>query len=316
MFKKIKILISLKNGKVKRLSKSIYEVGKNKIYFIGNDKELNNYLIKYSKKEWVLNRVKKINGLNLLLIQTNKWTLSDLIPTDKFFYSIEKESNVIIHIPHKNIRIPEDFISDYLIKDPLKESIISSDIKVDYLIPNKIYETNLMIFNYSRIFLDVERLPNDELEKEGRGKIYTSSSEGLLLRHLSKENREKIEQIYDSYHEEFKDLILKKFNIYKRNTLIVDLHSFTDYKNTKIDICLGFNDKSSEKKALKMKEVFEKHGFKVSLNYPYSNSIQPIEKIDSVMIEVNKDLYFNKNGYFENEDLISAIDQAIDLFVV
>jgi hypothetical protein len=41
-------------------------------------------------------------------------------------------------------------------------------------------------------------------------------------------------------------------------------------------------------------------------------------KVNSIVkkIEVNKKLYFGENGYFENENLISSIDQAIDLFVV
>jgi len=318
LYKKSRIIASLFKGEefTSLYGSCLFKVGGSRLYFLGDDEELEEYLYSFHDREWARRRVRKVRGMNLMLIQTAQWSIDDLVPLKNFFYSIEERGNIIIHIPHQNIRIPEEYAEDYLIPDPLDEAIKVADLMVGYLIPEKCYETNMMVFNYSRIFLDVERLPDDELEKEGRGKIYTVASDGSLLRHLSREKREKIEKIYDEYHRTFQELTEKVRRKYAEDTLIIDLHSFTDSDDTGIEICLGFNDASSREKAMMMKAIFEDAGFVVGLNTPYSNSIQPVEGVDSVMIEINKKLYLDETGYVRNERLISAIDRSIGLFMV
>ena len=318
LFKKSKTISSLFRGETfKSISGScLFKVGKSRIYFLGDDEELEKYLSMFHGKEWIRRRVKRVKEWNLLLVQTAEWSLDDLIPTENYFYAIRDRGNIIIHIPHNNLRIPEEFVDDYVVPDLLAEAVKVADLMVSYLIPEKIYETNLMVFNYSRIFLDVERLPDDELEKEGRGKIYIVASDGSLLRHLTQNKRERIERIYEEYHRTFRDLVTEVQERFNEDTLIIDLHSFTDANHTGIDICLGFNDTSSRKKASKMKRLFEEAGFTVGMNYPYSNSIQPVDGVDSVMIEINKKLYLDEEGYVNNERLISAIDRAIALFSI
>lgn len=80
-------------------------------------------------------------------------------------------------------------------------------------------------------------------------------------------------------------------------SLIIDCHSFpSDLAD--IDICIGYNDDASkpEQEMIdKATHLFDRAGFKVGLNNPYSNSITPKKPVDykSLMIEVNKRCYMN-----------------------
>lgn len=96
-------------------------------------------------------------------------------------------------------------------------------------------------------------------------------------------------------------------------SLIIDCRSFpSDLAD--IDICIGYNDDASkpEQEMIdKATHLFDRTGFKVGLNNPYSNSITPKKPVDykSLMIEVNKCCYMNEGtlartvGY----DIISGL---------
>ena len=83
-----------------------------------------------------------------------------------------------------------------------------------------------------------------------------------------------------------------------KDSILIDCHSFIAEEDDRwIDVCIGFNDDWSYNKKVVdiVYKTFKKHGYEVSLNKPYANSIAP--KMDfeypSVMIEVNKALYYN-----------------------
>jgi len=150
------------------------------------------------------------------------------------------------------------------------------------------------VFNFSRFVVDVERLYNDEKEKDGQGIIYTcfdgyKRSEGI--------DKDRLLNIWKSY-------CMNLLHQIKKNDVLVDCHSFPSELDKDCDICVGFNDDWSLDSRIVdvIKEEFEGSGYKVKLNSPYSNSLIPLlgyEKAKtnykSVMIEVNKRIYMNES---------------------
>jgi len=160
------------------------------------------------------------------------------------------------------------------------------------------------VFEYSRFVVDVERLYNDEKGKEGQGIIYTNFDG---YKRSEKIDRRKLTNIWETH-------CMKILNRIKENDILIDCHSFPSELDKDCDICVGFNDDwSFDGRIVNLiKEEFEKSGYKVKLNSPYSNSIIPFKGYNvsgisdsgynpsyktnykSVMIEVNKKIYMNE----------------------
>lgn len=152
-------------------------------------------------------------------------------------------------------------------------------------------------FEYSRFYVDVERLEYGPLEKIGQGIVYTDFNE--LHRDVDDFLREHCMRLYESY-------ISRLACFIEKNTLLIDCHSFPSDLSD-VDICIGFNDNNSKPKDEDIeyiKDLFSSHGYKVGINDPYSNSITPKSKFDykSIMIEVNKRCYMNENTLALNAD--------------
>lgn len=228
----------------------------------------------------------------------------------------------IFHIPHSSTKIP-DFSG-------FDESIVESEIDLltDHA-TDKIFDidgVDKIIFPYSRLFCDVERL-DDELEpmfKYGRGFYYTKTDNGGYLRDLNEGNKKIVkEEFYNSHHKKLSLMVkdkLEKFGV----VYIVDCHSFqntplnTDIDKTedRPDICIGTDDIHTPKWMEKHFEMFFKNkNFSVKLNSPYSGTIVPSEfvrneNVKSIMIEINKNQYIDKNGI--NENKINYLNQIIN----
>ena len=233
---------------------------------------------------------------------------------------------LLIHIPHSSLNIPSYFY-DYTLRD--KEYInkfndYMCDKYVDKFVPDNI---NKLVFNYSRIFCDVERYRNDEKEvmfKKGMGVCYTHDNNNKRFIDFDYEYKENIlNNIYDIHHSNLDNLttnIIDKYN----ECYVIDLHSFSDSLVNDLfnicdnpDICLGFNDKNIDLDLLEFtKEFFNNKGYSVKYNYPYEGTIIPNKynndnRVKSLMIEINKRIYidndFNKfkNIMYEYFNLIS-----------
>ena len=147
-----------------------------------------------------------------------------------------------------------------------------------------------VIADYSRFVVDVERLPNDPMEKIGQGILYTDFN-GL---HRTIELEEKLGMIayYMGYIKTLKEML-------NEHSLLIDCHSFPS-DLSELDICIGVNDDWSRPSDFIIDlvvEFFKKEGYKVSINSPYSNSIAPEANFtySSIMIEVNKRVYLNEH---------------------
>lgn len=148
-----------------------------------------------------------------------------------------------------------------------------------------------VIADYSRFVVDVERLPNDPMEKIGQGILYTDFN-GL---HRTIEQEEKLGMIayYMGYIKTLKEML-------NEHSLLIDCHSFPS-DLSELDICIGVNDDWSRPSDFVIDlvvEFFKKEGYKVSMNSPYSNAIAPEANFtyNSIMIEVNKRVYLNEQS--------------------
>ena len=224
-------------------------------------------------------------------------------------------SKFIIHIPHSSLEVPKEFRERLLVDDEYfgKENKYISDYKIDEFIP-KDYP-NIVKFNYSRMFCDVERYLDDskeEMSKYGMGAIYNKDSNGNEFIKLNKKYRDFVIDKYYKKHHENLDLMVEKLLKKYNDCFIIDLHSFSDEfvnkmfnKNNNPDICIGINKSNYDIDLLeKTINHFSSYGYSVMINYPYSGSIisNKYPNVKSIMIEVNKRVYSNDllfNNFYE-----------------
>lgn len=202
--------------------------------------------------------------------------------------------NLVLNIPHSSLhgifdeKIGKWRLNSFLINDVV---IPHTDIFTDLVFRVKDMENiTPIVFPYSRFVCDVERLENDPLEEIGQGIIYTKFK-GYTRQPLTDEEKQAILQLRIEHINKLKSALNK-------DSILIDCHSFIAEEDDRwIDVCIGFNnDWSYNKKVVDIVyKTFKKHGYEVSLNKPYANSIAP--KMDfeypSVMIEANKALYYN-----------------------
>lgn len=225
------------------------------------------------------------------------------------------EKYILIHIPHSSLYIPRIYKKISLVSEEEleKENIFMCDNKIDELIDNK---EQSLIFNYSRLYCDVERFRDDSeiMNKYGMGYIYTKTSTGKkIFDSPSISHKKEIDLIYENHHKKLDDYVTRILNKYNK-CIIIDLHSYSDhqvanlfnYQNTP-DICLGTEEAYYNQELIDtIKEYFENYGYSVMLNYPYSGSIIPNKyfnktntNIVSIMIELNKKIYIDNFDEFK-----------------
>lgn len=229
-------------------------------------------------------------------------------------------SGIVLNIPHSSTELPKEYLirdcPDKLIHKCKKEATDLIDYYTDELFAPEYIANELnpiiipLIFPYCRIICDVERLPDDPLELQGKGIIYKTGKMGKCLQSiLPKENRDFLLQLYLNYQQKIADQlsIFNRQNCFD-NLLLIDCHSFSSTSNNllndavrykEIDICLGYNEDASKPDAFVISFVtqyFNNLGYKVKHNLPFSNSktVPTQIKYHSLMIELNKHLYMDE----------------------
>jgi len=223
-------------------------------------------------------------------------------------------NHLILHIPHASTHIP--FVDGFNLSLIEAEQQLLTDWETDKIFD--VPEVTKLICGFSRIFCDVERLP-DEMESMyqfGRGFFYTHTDNGKELRREIHQIKNRIyEDYYLKHHRSLNAAVVEKLNQYNR-LLIIDCHSFSDEpfktdldKNTgRPDICIGTDNFHTPNRLTEcMVAFFLNKGYSVRVNSPYSGTIVPLEfykkepKVKSIMIEINRKLYMQING-----EIISA----------
>lgn len=142
---------------------------------------------------------------------------------DKFM-----KKNVLIHVPHSSIYIPDDYKNSSLISlaSLEEENIFMCDFRVADLLEN---QSQAIIFPFSRLYCDVERFRDESeaMNKYGMGYIYTKTSKGEEMFNPDIEHRKEVDTIYDDHHKKLDDMVTGILDRYG-NCIIIDLHSFSD----------------------------------------------------------------------------------------
>ena len=213
-------------------------------------------------------------------------------------------SKIVLNIPHCNTNgIFDNVIGKWPRNYDFYNKFVRklTDWYTDYLFSTHNENVTSVVFPYSRFVCDVERLDNDPMEEKGQGVLYEymgSFERGEL-------SLSALKTLTDARFEHYNNIGKHLEN----GSVLIDCHSFTQEHDDDPDICIGFNDDDSFDMHLVniIKNEFEKSGYKVKMNYPFSNSITPVQMTDdfnykSVMIEVNKRVYMDEDTLMLNNN--------------
>ena len=207
--------------------------------------------------------------------------------------------NIVLHLPHCSAKVPE-----YLEKqNPSAIGTLRS--KSFYLVDYHTHSLFLpdtpqplissILAPYLRTLVDMERMPDDPLESKGFGIVSKWAIEGL-----GEEFRKQALRWHLEYHRS----AMMRLNALKK-PLLIDCHSFSSHPTPlcecppDVDICIGWNNDETKPYSMVLEFVklfFEKRGYIVACNNPFSNSKTFAGATDyhSFMIEINKRCYMNE----------------------
>ena len=194
---------------------------------------------------------------------------------------------IVLNIPHSSPTFP---FGKECWEDGVDEEILRwTDWYTDWLFQSPDARVISVSYPFSRFFCDVERLEDDPLESIGQGIVYTRFK--TLKRSLSTQDESWARRTYCEHIEHL------RAHITDGRTLLLDCHSFPSDLSD-VEVCIGFNDdwsRPSDETIDTIISAFNREGYKIGINRPYSNSIAPTSRFayKSVMIELNKSTYMD-----------------------
>ena len=146
-------------------------------------------------------------------------------------------------------------------------------------------------FPYSRFIVDAERLWDDPMEDIGQGIVYTQF--GDFKRNVTDCKKKQLQMLWKHHQQHLVSAITP-------DSILLDCHSFPS-EMSDVDICIGYNDDWSFPGSGiidMLQDTFERNGYTLGINNPYSNSISPKTEFEypSLMIEINKRVYLEDNS--------------------
>jgi len=229
---------------------------------------------------------------------------------------------IILHIPHASTVLPNEVAFLLGAENLAYEVDAMTDHHTDQLFD--LSGARRCVFPVSRLVVDPERFIEDSMESVGMGVVYTHTAAGEALRAISEIDRlALINSYYNPHHTALTRMVndcLEQHN----QCLIIDCHSFPaqplpyESDTNRPDICLGTDSyhTTTELRDCLLK-TFEALGYVVAIDSPFSGTIVPLkhyhkdQRVESVMIEVNRSLYANPSGFKRvQSDLTHAIMQA------
>lgn len=239
-------------------------------------------------------------------------------------------TNLILHIPHSSDRIPMD--KGYVVdRKTLDEEIIKlTDWYTDDLF--SLEDSIIVRADFSRIFCDTERFSDDSQEvmaQYGMGVLYEKSDDGSLIREINSKLREEIlNNYYWPHHEKLNQAVDDQLES-NGKALIVDCHSFPSnplirdlsQRENRPDFNIGTDVFHTPKYLIEIsKNFFEKKGYSLGVDWPYSGSIVPLnhyqktKNVSSIMLEINRSLYLNEPGNQKSSNYL-AIKETINEYL-
>ena len=236
----------------------------------------------------------------------------------------EIKDTFLLHIPHASTHIP-DYTGFDLEKVERNLSSLT-DWATDEIF--NVAGIGKIVTPFSRLFCDVERFPDDAepMYRIGRGFFYTKGYDGLELREMDTEFKQRVfRDYYQMHHELFFHEVNKRLGQYGV-CHIIDCHSFNEEPIGSLvahplspDICIGTDAYHTPDYLLRYTMNFwTRHGYSVELNNPYSGCIIPSEfygtekNVKGIMIEINKRLYMD--GKQVNGEKVSRLNMLMNEF--
>ena len=225
---------------------------------------------------------------------------------------------VVWHIPHASTEIPPHIRGQFLLSDDelRTEAELVADTGADALYVRD--GDNAVVFPWSRLVLDPERLCGDAepMEKHGLGMIYRRTHDGRpLRRELTQTEEQALVDLYRDHHArltERVDACLEQHGrclILDGHTYPVDLLPFEEPSLDRPPICLGTDPTHSPDWLVQaFVDAFHDHGIETGINTPYSGTLVPEQfqgdaRVTSLMIETRKDCYSDR--------IRGAVEQAV-----
>ena len=229
---------------------------------------------------------------------------------------------ILLHVPHSSAVFPEEvFVGGAPPRVNEVEGSMTDWFTDELFVPQSACEEIVpVVFPFSRLYCDVERMENDPLEEQGLGIVYNY---GGRCFHPSRLTVCHAMEMYAEHTRKVARLLGSM-----RNPLLLDCHSFSSLPNPlrpnvedalQTDICIGVNDtqRPTESMLAMICNYFEDNGYRVNINKPFANSkTVPMEPpcnywyawregrvvevkafpapYDTLMIEVNKRLYMDE----------------------
>ena len=199
-------------------------------------------------------------------------------------------SNIVLNEPHASVeglydpRLGRWHIDSRFINDVILEW---TDWHTDFLFhTHGDKRVKTVRFPYSRFIVDAERLWDDPMESIGQGIIYREFDG--YRREVDSESEQRLLRLWQWHQARLRQQL-------SPGALLLDCHSFPEHKGD-VDVCIGYNEDWSkpERETIdKAVDLFERNGYSVGVNFPYSNSETPCCPFEyhSMMLEINKRAY-------------------------
>jgi N-formylglutamate amidohydrolase len=242
------------------------------------------------------------------------WNDVSWVP-DANAYECAQNPSVVLHIPHSSAAIPAADRRALLLSDnELRTEILRmTDWFTDQLFISANCPLTAVRYPVSRLVLDPERFEDDAQEimsKKGMGVVYTSTSDGRVLRNAPNdaERRTLIERYYTPHHARLSNAvtqILEKTG----KALVIDCHSFPtdplpyelDQRPDRPDICIGTDAFHSPAWLSELAvSLFRRSNVTVEVNRPFCGALVPQTyyqtnaNVSGVMVEINRGLYMDE----------------------
>jgi len=248
---------------------------------------------------------------------------------------------VIFHVPHDSPHIPEEVRHQFALDDVELELelLAMTDHRTLDLLCHGVPKAQVIRAPVSRLVVDVERFEDDLSEPmalHGMGVVYTKTHDGKALRcPVTSAQRHKL--LHDWYRPHHIALARATEAALQDSGLavIIDCHSFSamplpyevDQTARRPQICIGTDAFHTPAELVRLlTDAFERAGYEVDLNSPFSGSMVPTQYfrkdrwVVSVMLEVRRDLYLREesglpNAEFERtarilqHDLLQALER-------
>ena len=223
--------------------------------------------------------------------------------------------NVVSHIPHSSLTIPEDVRRQFLMSDEelWAELKLMTDHFTDELFRDAVPGVTDVIFPVSRLVVDPERFADDADEpmaSVGMGVIYRQTSDGKTLRREISENERQqlMESYYRPHHHRLNEAVREAVH-HGEKCLVLDCHSFPakalpyelDQDMDRLEICIGTDEFHTPDSITDLAaRTFQDAGFSVAVNEPFAGALVPSkcyqsdDRVFALMIEVRRDLYMDE----------------------